>query len=430
MSTLERFFKLSHYKTNIKTEVVAGLTTFVSASWILFVNPHILGKTGMDMTAVFLATISTMFVGAILMGVFANLPVLVATAIGANTWFAFTIVSVLGYTWQQGLAAVLCAGILFFLFSVLGIRRIFISAFSESLQLSISVGIGLFIMTLGLRMSGIVVYNKETFVTLGNIFSTPVLGTIGGLIFIMFLETKKKQGGLLLSIFLMGIVGYFTNESSFTGIVSFPHVQESILFSFDFSKVLTTGFWSIVLSFFLLDILDSTGSLVAVLKVMGVTTKDKRVKKGLLIDSSTTIFTSMLGSSPATVYVESATGISAGGRTGLTSCVTALAVLCMVFFSPILTLIPSWGTCSALIYVGYLMFRNVKDINWNDMTEALPAFITIILMPSTASITAGIGIGVFFWLVMALFTKKFDIKKHWILVLVFLSYLAISENIG
>ncbi len=427
---LEKIFKLKYYKTNIKTEFIAGLTTFITASWILFVNPVILGKAGMDMTAIFFATIFMMAIGAALMGFYANVPIIIAPSLGGNIWFAFTIVLTLGYTWQQGLAAVLFAGILFFLFTITGLRKILINSFSKSLRLSISIGIGVFIMSLGFKMSGLIVPSgTDTILKMGDLLTLPAICTILGLVFIMFLESKNIKSSLLLSILILGVVGLLAKESNYTGIISLPDFNNSTFFNLDFTQSLTISFWCVVFSLLLLDVLDSTGSFMSVLGVMNISIKDKRIKKAMLNDGLTTAASSLFGCSPATVYIESATGIASGGKTGLTAIVFGLISLSMIFFYPILTMIPKWATSPALIYVGYLMFKSIKEIEWGDITEAFPAFITITLMPLTSSITNGIGIGVFLWLVMAIISKKFDIKKHWMLIIVFIGYFFITESI-
>ncbi len=426
---LQKIFKLQKYNTNLKTEFIAGLTTFITASWILFVNPIILGKTGMDIPAVFFATIIMLVIGASLMGFYANLPIIIGPSLSSNTWFAYTIVLILGYTWQQGLAAVLFDGILFFLFSITGLRTILINAFSKSLRVSISIGIGLFIMSIGLKISGfIVASDTDNISKMGDLLTLPVISTILGIMIILFLESKNIKFSLLASIFLLSIIGFTFKETTYTGIIALPNFSNITFLNLDFSKTFSISFWSVVFSLLLLDVLTSTGGLMSLIEIMKLPMTEKRVKKAMANDGLTTASSSLFGCSPSSVYIESATGIASGGKTGLTAIIFAIMSLSMIFFSPLLTIIPKWASSPALIYIGYLMFKSIKEIQWNDITEAFPAFITIILMPLTSSITNGIAVGIFFWLVMALFTKKFDIKKHWILLVILLSYLIFFEK--
>ena len=422
------FFHIQKYNTSIKTEFIAGLTSYISSAYILFVNPLILSNTGMDKQSIFLATALVVCFGTMLMGLFANLPIIMAPAMGSNAWFTFTVVLGMGFSWQQALAATFLGGLFFILFTVTKLRTYIINAFSDNLKYAIGTGIGLFIASLGFKIGGIVVPNSNTVMALGNPLHIPFFMTIIGLAFICILEHYKVKGSLLIGILVLSIAGLLMNESTFSGIVSAPPSLAPTFMQMDFSRIFEIAFISVCLSVFLMDFLDSTGAFMSLMNAMGSDVKDKRIKRALFVDGIATSMGGILGTSTNAPYVESSSGIKVGGRTGLTAIFIAFFFAISILFSPLLTLIPSWATAPVLIYVGSLMFRSVVNIQWKDLYEGIPAFLVIVLMPLTSSVIHGIGIGVTTWIIINIFAKRFDIKKHSILLLIAIGYLLVLSN--
>ncbi len=419
------FFHIQKYNTSIKTEFMAGLTTYVGGSFILFVNPMILSQTGMDKQAIFLATIIAICFGSILMGIFANLPILMAPGVGANVWFTFTVVLGMGFSWQQALAATFLGGLFFILFTITNLRSYLINAFTDNLKYAIGAGIGLFVSALGLKMCGIVVSSNGTIIKLGSPLSLSFIMTLLGVGLISILDNYKIKGNLLIVVFILSIVGLFFNESTFSGIVSIPPSFAPTFLQIDFSKILEISFISICLSVFLMDFLDSTGAFMSLLSSMKSDIKDNRVKRGLLVDGIATSVGAMFGTATNSPYIESSSGIKVGGRTGLTAVFVACLFAVSALFSPILTLTPSWATAPVLIYIGYSMFKSAVNIKWDNVSEGVPAFLTIIIMPLTSSIVHGIGLGVITWIIINVFNKNFRIKQHSILLFLAIVYIIV-----
>lgn len=426
--SINNFFKLQQYQTTIKTEVLAGLTTYISTAYILFVNPLILSNAGMDIHSLFTATALAIVFGTTIMALFANLPIVMAPGMGSNGWFAFTVVLGLGFTWQQGLAAVFLGGIFFIIFTATKLRVYLISAFSSSLKYAIGSGIGIFIASVGLKTGGIIASTTATIITLGSPFTIPFIMTIIGVLLIAVLEYYKVIGSLLISVFILSIIGIFLGQSTYTGIISSPPSISPTFFQMDFSRILEVGFIAVAMSVFLMDFLDSTGAFMSLMTTMNKDITDSRVKKALFVDGIATPFGAILGTSTNSPFIESSSGISKGGRTGLTAIVVAVLFALSLMFSPILSLIPSWATAPILIYIGSLMFRSVMNIKWHNVCEGVPAFITIIIMPLTSSIAHGIGLGVISWIVINILAKQFSIKKHAILLIIAIGYIFILNN--
>lgn len=428
INSIYKLFQLKKYNTTIKTEFIAGLTTFFGGAFILFVNPLILSETGMDKGSVFLATILSACIGTLLMALIANLPILIAPGIGSLVWFTFTLVLGMGFSWQQALAATFLGGLFFILFTVTKLRTYLINAFSDNLKFAIGAGIGLFVTALGLKMGGLVAPSAGTIMTLGNTLSIPFIMTLVGVVLIGVLEHYRVKGSLLIVVFILSIVGLIAKESSFSGIISTPPSLSPTFFQLDFSRLLEMTFFSACLAVFLMDFLDGTGTFMSLLNSMGSDIKDKRVKKGLLIDGIATSIGAVFGTATNAAYIESSAGIKAGGRTGLTAVFIAMFFAIAIFFSPLLTLIPSWATAPVLIYIGSLMFKSCIHIKWDDISDGIPAFLIIIIMPLTSSIVHGIGIGVTTWIIINIITRNFVIKKHGMLLFIAIGYIFILYN--
>ena len=425
---INSFFHIQKYNTSIKTEFIAGLTTYVSSAYILFVNPLILSNTGMDKQSIFLATALAVCFGTMLMGLIANLPIIMAPAMGSNAWFTFTVVLGMGFSWQQALAATFLGGLFFIFFTVTKLRALIINAFSDNIKYAIGTGIGVFVASLGFKMATIIVPSPATIMTLGNPLNIAFLMTILGLAFICILEHYKVKGSLLIAVLVLSIVGLFVGESSFSGLISSPPSLAPTFLQMDFSRIFEIAFISVVLSVFLMDFLDSTGAFMSLMNSMVSNIEDKRIKKALFIDGVATSMGACLGTATNAPYVESGSGIRAGGRTGLTAIFVAILFAISILFSPLLTLVPSWATAPVLIYVGALMFKSVVNIKWDNISESIPAFLIIVIMPLSSSIIHGIGVGILSWIIINVFTKKFNLKKHSVLLLIAIGYVVVLQN--
>jgi adenine/guanine/hypoxanthine permease len=407
----EKFFRLKENKTSVKTEVLAGITTFMTMAYILAVNPDILSATGMDKNALFTATALSAFVATLVMALVAKLPFALAPGMGLNAFFAFTVVLGMGYSWQFALTAVFLEGILFLLLTAFNIRELIVNAIPMSLKHAISVGIGLFIAFIGLQNAGIIADNPATLVSLGDMGSPAVLMALGGIVLTAVLLALKVRGALLIGIFVTTIAGIPLGVTHLPGgnLVGAPPSLEPILFKFDFSQVFTFDMLIVLFTFLFVDMFDTVGTLVGVSSKAGMLDKEGRVpraKQALFADSIGTTVGAMLGTSTVTTYVESASGVAEGGRTGLTSLTTAALFLVALFFAPIFTMVPAAATAAALVLVGFFMMSPIVKINFDDFTESIPAFITIIVMPLTYSIAEGIVFGMLSFVLLKLFTGR------------------------
>ncbi|MEG1847415.1 MAG: NCS2 family permease [Lachnospiraceae bacterium] len=443
---LEKYFKLKENKTDVKTEIMAGITTFMTMAYILAVNPSILSATGMDANAVLIATALASFVGTMLMALFANYPFALAPGMGLNAYFAYSVVLGMGYSWELALLAVFVEGIIFIVLSLTNVREAIFNAIPMTLKSAVSVGIGLFIAFIGLQNAKLVVNNDATLVTyqtfkgdnFNSIGITAILALIGVLI-ISILLIKKVKGGILFGIlatWVLGIICEFTGLYVPNPELGMFSVIPSALISFDFSslgntfgKVFTADFSGVkildfvvvMFSFLFVDIFDTLGTLIGVSSKADMLDKDgklPRIKGALMADAVATSFGAILGTSTTTTYVESASGVSEGGRTGLTAVTTGLLFLLAVIFSPLFLTIPAFATAPALIVVGFYMMGAVAKINFDDMTEAIPAFLCIVAMPLAYSISEGIAIGMVSWTLINLITGKAKEKKISILMYV------------
>ncbi|OIP82679.1 MAG: guanine permease [Porphyromonadaceae bacterium CG2_30_38_12] len=428
---LEKFFSLKKNGTNVRTEIVAGLTTFLTMAYILAVNPSILSVTGMDARALFTSTAIAAIFATLVMALWAKLPFALAPGMGLNAFFAFSVVLGMGYSWQFALTAVLIEGLIFILLTAFNIREAIVDAIPKTLKTAISAGIGLFIAFIGLQNSGIIVNNDATLVHLGTVTSGTALLALIGLIITSVLIIKKVKGDLLIGIVLTAIIGIPMGITHFNGIASLPPSIAPIFFQFDFSNVLSFDMLVVVFTFLFVDIFDTLGTLVGVSSKANMLTKDGKIpnaKKAFMADALGTTLGAILGTSTVTTYVESAAGVSEGGRTGLTSFVTAMCFVVALFFAPVFIAIPGAATAPALILVGLFMLTPIKDIDLTDFSEAIPAFICIIAMPLTYSIAEGITLGLLAYVLINLLSghfKKITISMYMLAVLFILKYMFI-----
>ena len=430
---LEKFFKLKENNTNVKTEVMAGITTFMTMAYILAVNPNILSVTGMDPQAILLATALASFLGTLLMALLANYPFALAPGMGLNAYFAYTVVIGYGYSWQIALLAVFIEGLIFIVLSVTNVREAIFNAIPMTLKSAVSAGIGLFIAFIGLQNAKIVVNNDSTLVsyqTFKENFNSVGIGALLALIGVLvtaFLLIKKVKGGILFGILITWVLGiicqfiglYVPNDE----LGMFPLLPDKIIsfdfsplgntfgqvFKADFSAVKIMDMVVIVFAFLFVDIFDTLGTLIGVSSKANMLDKDgklPRIKGALLADAIATAAGAVMGTSTTTTYVESASGVTEGGRTGLTAVVTGLLFLLAIVFSPLFLSIPSFATAPALIIVGFYMIGSVAKINWDNMLESIPAFLCILSMPLMYSISEGIAVGVISWTILHLCTGK------------------------
>ena len=423
---MEKLFKLKEHGTTVRTEIVAGITTFMTMAYILAVNPGILSAAGLPAGGVFTATALASFIAIVLMALLANLPIALAPGMGLNAFFAFSVVLGMGYPWQLALTAVFLEGIVFILMSFFNIREAIVASIPKNIKNAVSVGIGLFIAFIGLQNAGIIVKNDATLVSLGNITSGPALLAIIGLLFTGILLAYKVKGALLIGIIATTILGIpfgVTKVPENFSPVSSPAAP--LLFQFQFDKVFTLDFFIVFFTFLFVDIFDTIGTLVGVTTQAGLINKDgtiPKVKQALLADAVGTVAGACLGTSTVTSYVESASGVAEGGRTGLTSLTTGVLFLISLFFAPIFLLVPGAATAPALIIVGLFMMAPIKEIELGDYTEAIPAYLTILMMPLTYSIAEGLVFGMISYVVIKAFAGKLkDIPVvTWIVALFFI----------
>lgn len=392
---LDRYFGLTQSGTNVRTEFIAGITTFLTMVYIVFVNPAILSKTGMDHGAVFVATCIAAAVSTLVMALYANYPIALAPGMGLNAFFAFTVVLTYKYTWQQGLAAVFCSGVIFFLISVFRIRQYVIDAIPQNLKFAVSAGVGLFLGIIALEEAKIIVDHPATLVTLGDLRHWEPALMLIGFVLIAALNYRRIMGGTLIGILVVALIGIPLGLSKFTGVVSMPPSISPTLLQLDFSRVGEATFLIVVFSILFVDVFDNAGTLIGVTHRTGLMKDGKlaRMKEALISDSFAAMFGSLIGTSTTTSYIESAAGVSAGGRTGLTAVFVAIFFLLALFFAPLAGMIPAYASAAALLFVACVMARGLSEIDWEDVTEYAPAVVTAVTMPLTYSIATGIGLG-------------------------------------
>ncbi|EGJ9154070.1 NCS2 family permease [Salmonella enterica] len=406
---LERVFKLREHGTTARTEVIAGFTTFLTMVYIVFVNPQILGVAGMDTSAVFVTTCLIAAFGSILMGLFANLPVALAPAMGLNAFFAFVVVQAMGLPWQVGMGAIFWGAVGLLLLTIFRVRYWMIANIPVSLRVGITSGIGLFIGMMGLKNAGVIVANPETLVSIGNLTSHSVLLGVLGFFIIAILASRNIHAAVLVSIIVTTLLGWMMGDVHYNGIVSAPPSVTSVVGHVDLAGSFNLGLAGVIFSFMLVNLFDSSGTLIGVTDKAGLADekgKFPRMKQALFVDSISSVTGAFVGTSSVTAYIESSSGVSVGGRTGLTAVVVGILFLLVIFLSPLAGMVPPYAAAGALIYVGVLMTSSLARVNWLDLTESVPAFITAVMMPFSFSITEGIALGFISYCVMKIGTGR------------------------
>ncbi|KSY08166.1 adenine permease PurP [Escherichia coli] len=407
--TLSRLFKLPQHGTTVRTELIAGMTTFLTMVYIVFVNPQILGAAQMDPKVVFVTTCLIAGIGSIAMGIFANLPVALAPAMGLNAFFAFVVVGAMGISWQTGMGAIFWGAVGLFLLTLFRIRYWMISNIPLSLRIGITSGIGLFIALMGLKNTGVIVANKDTLVMIGDLSSHGVLLGILGFFIITVLSSRHFHAAVLVSIVVTSCCGLFFGDVHFSGVYSIPPDISGVIGEVDLSGALSLELAGIIFSFMLINLFDSSGTLIGVTDKAGLIDSNGKfpnMNKALYVDSVSSVAGAFIGTSSVTAYIESTSGVAVGGRTGLTAVVVGVMFLLVMFFSPLVAMVPPYATAGALIFVGVLMTSSLARVNWDDFTESVPAFITTVMMPFTFSITEGIALGFMSYCIMKVCTGR------------------------
>ncbi|MBY6063267.1 NCS2 family permease [Pseudidiomarina sediminum] len=392
----EKLFKIKAQGSSIKAEVIGGATTFLTMAYIIFINPSILALTGMDYGAVFVATCLAAGIGCLIMGLWANYPVALAPGMGLNAMFTHSVVIGMGYTWQVALGAVFFSGIIFFALSAFKVRAWIINSIPPTLRLAIAAGIGAFLALIGLQNAGIIVGHDQTLVTLGDMTSLSVVLASLGFFLIIGLVARKVQGAALLSILFITFLGWVFGDVVYTGIVSAPPSLAPTFMQLDIAGAFNVAMLSVIFAFLFVDLFDTSGTLMAVAQRAGITDKDgklPRLERALMADSTASVAGSMLGTSTTTSYIESASGVASGGKTGLTAVVVGLLFVLAIFFAPLAKMVPNYATAGAIIYVSVLMLFTLKSVNWDDITEAAPVAVVLLMTPLTYSIADGIALG-------------------------------------
>lgn len=406
--SLESFFKLREHGSDTRTELVAGLTTFLTMAYIIFVNPSILHDAGMPRDAVFVATCLAAALGSAIMGLYANYPIGMAPGMGLNAYFAYTVVLGTGVAWQAALGAVFLSGCLFVLVSVLGLRGMIVRGIPPSLRIAIGVGIGLFLGLIALKSAGLVVASPATMVTAGDLHKPQALMAVFGFLLIVTLDRLRVRGAILIGIAAVTLLSFVFGGNQFHGVFAAPPSLAPTFLQMDLKGALSMGVVNVVLVFFLVELFDATGTLMGVAARAGLLVEGKmaRLNRALLADSAAIVAGATLGTSSTTAFVESAAGVQAGGRTGLTALTVAILFLACLFIAPLAGVVPAYATAPALLFVACLMLRELGELDWEDTTEAVPAAITAIAIPFTYSIAEGIGFGFITYAVLKLTTGR------------------------
>lgn len=409
MQILEKFFQLKQQGTSVKTEMMAGLTTFLTMAYIVVVNPSILSATGMDYGAVFTATCIAAAIGCFIMGLLANYPIALAPGMGINAFFSFVVVGAMGHSWQVALAAVFISGLIFFLLSLFKVREWIVNSIPPSLRFGISAGIGFFLALIALKNAGIVVDNPATLVSMGELMAPPALLTIAGFFLICGLAARQITGAVMIGIVVVTVAAVGLGISEFKGVVAAPPSVMPTLLQLDFAGAINAGLIAIVFTFLFVDLFDTSGTLIAAAHRGNLLDKQgrlPRLKPALMADSLATMGGAALGTSTTTCYIESTAGISSGGRTGLTAVVVGLLFILCLFFAPLAAIVPACATAPALLYVAMLMAGGLAHIPWDDLTEFAPAVLTALMMAFSFSIADGIAVGFVSYVVIKLISGK------------------------
>ena len=409
LTFLRNYFQLEVHGTTIRTEVIAGITTFLSMAYITVVNPAILSETGMDFGAVFVATCIAAAVGSLVMGVWANYPIAQAPGMGQNAFFTYGVVLGLGHTWEAALGAVFVSGTIFIVLSLLPVREWLINAIPRNLKLGISAGIGLFLGFIALKNAGVVVDNPATLVSLGPLGASGALICLGSFALIAALTARGITGAVIIGMLVATLLGLGVGSAEYQGLVSAPPSLEPVLFKFDLMAALDVSMVTVIITMLLVDVFDTAGTLVGVSNRAGLLDKDgklPRLSRALIADSSATVAGAVVGTSSTTSYIESAAGVESGGRTGLVAVTAAVMFGLCLFFAPLAQTIPAYATAAALLFVACIMARSLADLDWGDLTESAPAVICALGMPLSFSIADGIGLGFITYVAVKLMAGK------------------------
>ena len=428
MNVIERYFGIDGRNTTIKTEILAGLTTFLTMAYIIFVNPDMLAKAGMDKGAVFVATCLASALGCFLMGLIARLPVALAPGMGLNAFFTFTVVLGMGKSWQVALGAVFISGLLFVLISAFKLREWIINAIPYTLKQGIVAGIGAFLAFIALKSSGIIVASPATFVTMGKLTDFgPAMAILSFFLIVVFVQ-RKVPAAVMLSILIVTVISLLAGETHYSGIVSMPPSIAPTFMQLDIAGALDVSMVSVIFAFLFVVLFDTSGTLIGVTKKAGLMSTDGQIPnlgKALFADSTAAVAGSLLGTSSVTSYVESTAGVAAGGRTGLTAIVVGVLFLLALFFAPLAGMIPAYATAGAIFYVAVLMLFTVREIDWDDLTEASPVAVVLLLTPLTFSIADGIALGFITYTIAKLVSGRYKEVSPavWVLTVILLAKL-------
>ena len=425
-SVLENFFSVSEHQTSIQKEILAGVTTFITMAYIIFINPQMMAQSGMDYGAIFVGTCLAAAVACLFMGLFANWPVGLAPGMGLNAFFTYTVVGEMGYSWEVALGAVFIAGILFFIMSITPLRRWMLDSIPLNLRIAMGAGVGLFIGFIGLKNGGIIVANGATFLSLGDFTNPGTLLAGLGFLLISILSIRKIPGAIIIGILSVTLISIFLNLVKFEGVFSIPPDVTPVLMKLNILGALDVAMISVIVSFLFVNLFDTAGTLFGVATRANLVTETGHIKdldKALKVDSSSSVFGSFLGCAPVTSYVESSAGIEAGGRTGITAVVVGLLFLLATFLSPLAAAVPAYATAGALIYVAILMLSGMERLNWDDQSELLPALIMIVMIPLTFSIANGIALGFLAYVSIKIFIGEINkiSSGAWFLTLIFVA---------
>ena len=423
---LDNFFKTKSHNTDIQTEIVAGITTFITMAYIIFVNPQMMAQTGMDHGAIFVGTCLAAAVACLFMGLFANWPVGLAPGMGLNAFFTYTVVGEMGYAWETALGAVFIAGVLFFIMSITPLRRWMLDSIPLNLRVAMGAGVGLFIGFIGLKNGGIIISDGATFLSLGDFTNSSTLLAGLGFLLIAILSIRKIPGAIIIGILTVTLLSIILNLVEFDGIFALPPDVTPVFLELDIFGALDIAMISVIVSFLFVNLFDTAGTLFGVASranFFNETGNIRNMDKALKADSSSSIFGSFFGCAPVTSYVESSAGIETGGRTGLTAVVIGILFLLATFLSPFAAAVPAYATSGALIYVAILMLSGMEKLNWDDQSELLPALVMVVMIPLTFSIANGIALGFLAYVSIKVFIGKFSniSSGAWFLTLVFVA---------
>ena len=435
---LEKLFKLSEHNTCVRTELLAGITTFLTMAYVIFVNPSILAQTGMDQGAVFVATCLAAAFGCFIMGLYANYPVAQAPGMGLNAFFTFGVVMGMGYSWQVALGAVFLSGVAFLLLSMFKVREWIVNSIPNALRLGIGAGIGLFLALIALKNAGIVVSNPATIVGLGNLTSLQPALAVLGFVLIIAMAHRQMKGAVLYAILIVTVLGLVLGDVKFAGVMSMPPSLAPTFMQLDLISGFTTAkgafnvaMLSVVFAFLFVILFDTSGTLIAVADKAGMLDKQGRLPrlgKALMSDAVSTVAGAVLGTSSTTSYIESASGVAVGGRTGLTAVTVGVLFLLALFLSPLAGMVPAYATAGALFYVAILMMSSLAKVDWDDLTEAAPVAVVTLMMPMSFSIAHGIELGFISYAAIKLLSGRYkDVSASvWVLAALFLAHLVFS----